>query len=191
MELHHLFASLARLRPSLPLGVAVAAIGGAAASAQPVVLPEIVNYANLVPTDLSRVGSSVTVITGEYWLQQEIPTVADALRQVPGVVVAQSGGRGTLTTVMMRGMDARHLMVLIDGIEVNQLGFPGFDFADLLTEDIERIEVIRGPQSGLYGANAMAGVIAIVTRTGKGVQGVASTAKLEGGSRSTASGAAN
>jgi len=191
MDLQTHFASKSRLKSSLPIGIVIAAVSGAAASAQPVVLPEIVNYANLVPTDLSRVGSSVTVITGEYLRQQEIPTVADALRQVPGVVVAQSGGRGTLTTVMMRGMDARHLMVLIDGIEVNQLGFPGFDFADLLTEDIERIEVIRGPQSGLYGANAQAGVIAIVTRTGKGVQGVASTAKLEGGSRSTASGAAN
>src|SRR5262245_2221832 len=190
MDLQRFFSSLTRLKSTVSIGAAIAAASGGAASAQ-VVLPEIVNYANLIPTEAARVGSAVTVISGERLREQEIPTVADALRQVPGVIVAQTGTRGGLTTVMMRGMDARHLMVLIDGIEVNQLGFPGFDFADMLTEDIERIEVIRGPQSGLYGANATAGVIAITTRTGKGVKGIASTAKLEGGSRSQATGAAN
>jgi vitamin B12 transporter len=165
--------------------------GSAPGLAQAIPLPELVINANLVPLEASKVGSAVTVITGEQLRQQEIPTLADALRYVPGLVVAQSGGRGTLTTVMMRGMDARHLMVLVDGIEVNQLGFPGFDFADFLTEDIERIEVIRGPQSGLYGANAQAGVIAITTRTGRGMKGGAAEAKVEVGSRSTAGGAAN
>ncbi|MFL4970264.1 MAG: TonB-dependent receptor plug domain-containing protein [Xanthobacteraceae bacterium] len=165
--------------------------GSAPGLAQVIPLPELVINANLVPMPSEKVGSAVTVITGEELRQREIPTLADALRFVPGLVLAQTGGRGTLTTVMMRGMDARHLMVLVDGIEVNQLGFPGFDFADFLTEDIERIEVIRGPQSGLYGANAQAGVIAITTRTGRGMKGGAAEAKVEGGSRNTAAGAAN
>src|SRR5262245_64673080 len=116
MELQTLFGYRHRLTSTIPIGAVVAAVTGGAAAAQPTVLPEIVNYANLIPTEASRVGSAVTVITGEYLRQQEIPTVVDALRQVPGVIVAQSGGRGTLTTVLMRGMDARPVMVLIDGL---------------------------------------------------------------------------
>ena len=118
---------------------------------------------------MTRVGAAVTVIRGDDLRERGVPTVADALRSVPGVTIAQSGGRGTLTTVMIRGSDPRHVMVIIDGIEVNQLGFPGFDFADLPTDDIERIEVVRGPQSGIYGANAQSGVISIITRAGKGL----------------------
>jgi vitamin B12 transporter len=196
MELHSHSARLFqrdRRRPGigLGLGIVLATCGSAPALAQVTPLPEIVINANLVPLPANQVGSAVTVITGEELRQRELPTLADALRFVPGLVVAQTGGRGTVTTVMMRGMDARNIMVLVDGIEVNQLGFPGFDFADFLTEDIERIEVIRGPQSGLYGANAQAGVIAITTRTGRGMKGGAAEAKVEAGSRNTAAGAAN
>src|SRR5215475_11050224 len=79
MDLQTHFASKSRLKSSLPIGIVIAAVSGAAASAQPVVLPEIVTYANLVPTDLSRVGSAVTVITGDYLRQQEIPTAAAGL----------------------------------------------------------------------------------------------------------------
>lgn len=176
---------------SAALGTTLTSLGGHSARAQIITLPEIINTADLHPLQSDRVGAAVTVISGEKLREQEIPTVVDALRQVPGVVVAQSGGRGGLTTVMMRGMDARHVMVRIDGVEVNQLGFPGFDFADLPVEDIDRIEVIRGPQSGLYGSNAQAGVISIITRSGRGMKGWAADAKLEGGSRTTGTAAAN
>ena len=145
------------------------------AFAQSTVLPETVISANQYPMESSRVGAAATVISGEELRGKGIATVADALRSVAGVSVIQSGTRGSLTNVFMRGADPRNLLVLIDGIEVNQLGFPGFDFADLPVDDIERIEVIRGPQSGIYGANANAGVISIVTRSGKG-----SKPKLEG-----------
>src|SRR3954469_18749903 len=105
---------------SAALGTALAALGGYSARAQIIALPEIINTADQRPLEATRVGAAVTVISGDKLREQEIPTVADALRQVPGISVAQTGGRGGLTTVMMRGSDARHLMVMIDGIEVNQ-----------------------------------------------------------------------
>ncbi|HXL69382.1 MAG TPA: TonB-dependent receptor plug domain-containing protein, partial [Xanthobacteraceae bacterium] len=107
-------------------------------------LPETVISANQYPMESSRVGAAATVISGEELRGKGIATVADALRSVAGLSVIQSGTRGSLTSVFMRGADPRNTLVLIDGIEVNQLGFPGFDFADLPVDDIERIEVIRG-----------------------------------------------
>jgi vitamin B12 transporter len=160
------------------------------AFAQSTVLPETVISANQYPMESSRVGAAATVLSGEELRGKGIATVADALRSVAGLSVIQSGTRGSLTSVFMRGADPRNTLVLIDGIEVNQLGFPGFDFADMPVDDIERIEVIRGPQSGIYGANANAGVISIITRSGKGekpkVEG-----KIEGGSFGTIAGSVN
>jgi vitamin B12 transporter len=178
------------LRRRFTCGLA-ALLGGVLPALAQETLPGIVVFADQAPTEAPRVGASVTVLAGEELRAKNIPTVADALRSVPGVSVAQSGGRGTLTTVSIRGSDARNVLVLIDGIEVNQLGFPGFDFADLPTDDIERIEVIRGPQSGIYGSNAHAGVVAIVTRSGKGLAKPVVEGKIEGGSRATLGGYAN
>src|SRR5690606_29489108 len=109
----------------------------------------------------------------------------------PGVSFAQSGTRGSLTSVFLRGADPRNLLIQIDGIEVNQLGFPGFDFADLPVDDIERIEVIRGPQSGIYGANANAGVISIITRSGRALAGPRFEGRVEGGMQNTLGGSAS
>jgi vitamin B12 transporter len=157
------------------------------AFAQSTVLPETVISASQYPMESSRVGAAATVLSGEDLRGKGIATVADALRTVAGLAVVGSGTRASVTNVFMRGADPRNTLVLIDGIEVNQLGFPGFDFADMPVDDIERIEVIRGPQSGIYGANANAGVISIITRSGKGekpkVEG-----KLEGGSFGTLAG---
>ena len=93
---------------------------------------------------------------------------AEALRSLPGVAVGRSGGVGNLTQVRIRGAEGNHTLVLIDGIEANNIADGEFDFSNLSAEDIERIEVIRGPMSGLYGSNAVGGVINIITRTGKG-----------------------
>ncbi|MEG6509237.1 TonB-dependent receptor [Methyloligella sp. 2.7D] len=117
---------------------------------------------------LGTTGSSVTVVTGEDLRAQQIRHAADALRSLPGVAVSQSGAFGSLTQVRIRGAEGNHTLVVIDGIEANDLANDEFDFASLLADDIERIEVIRGPQSGLYGANALGGVINIVTKSGKG-----------------------
>ena len=94
--------------------------------------------------------------------------VADALREVPGLAVVQTGAPGQLTSVFTRGLRSEHTQVLLDGIPINQ-GLAGlFNFADLTTDNIDRIEIVRGPQSTLYGPRALAGVIQIFTKAGSG-----------------------
>src|SRR2546423_4830709 len=100
-------------RAALLLGIAIAAAATPARS-QSILLPEIVNYAGQTPLESSRVGAAVTVVSGEKLREQGIATVSEALRFVPGLAVTQSGNRGGLTTVSIRGADARNLMVLID-----------------------------------------------------------------------------
>ncbi len=173
------------------LAILLSALLTTTALAQVSVLPETVISASQYPMEASRVGASATVLLGEQLRAKGIETVADALRQVPGVAIDSAGTRGAVTQVRIRGAEANHLLVLIDGIEVNGLGDGGFDFADLAIDDIERIEVIRGPQSGIYGANAHAGVIAIVTRSGKGLERPRLDAKIETGSHKTLSGSLN
>ena len=89
---------------------------------------------------------------------------------MPGVEVVQTGGPGGQTSVFMRGTNANHVKVLIDGIDVSNPSITNgaFDFGHLLTGDIEKIEVLRGPQSGLYGSDAIGGVISITTKTRRG-----------------------
>ena len=106
--------------------------------------------------------------------------MSDALREVPGLSVVQTGYAGQLTSVFTRGLRSEHTQVLLDGIPINQ-GLQGaFNFADFTTEDIDRIEVVRGPQSTIYGPRALAGVIQIFTKQGTGTPGVMLAA--EGGS---------
>ncbi len=109
--------------------------------------------------------------------------MSDALREVPGLSVVQTGVAGQLTSVFTRGLRSEHTQVLLDGVPINQ-GLQGaFNFADLTTDDIDRIEVVRGPQSTLYGPRALAGVIQIFTKQGEGSPGIQSSA--EGGSYDT------
>jgi vitamin B12 transporter len=143
-------------------------------------IPEIVVYATQAPQESLRVAAAVTVVTGEDLRARGTTTVADALRDVPGLSVSQSGSRGGLTEVRARGGESNHLLVLVDGMAVNGVDNGNFNFADVNVDDIDRIEIIRGPQSGLYGANAHTGVIAITTISGKGRKPAASV-KLEGG----------
>jgi len=149
------------------------------------VLPPIVVSPTGVPTPAAQVASSVTTITGADMQQRQIRTVPDALRTVPGLDVVQTGGPGGQTSVFIRGTNANHVKVLIDGIDVSDpsVNNGAFDFAHLLTGDIERIEVLRGPQSGLYGADAIGGVISITTKRGSGPAKV--TGMAEGGSFGT------
>jgi vitamin B12 transporter len=114
------------------------------------------------------VGNAVTVVTGEELRQRQVRDAADALRSLPGVAVGRSGGVGSFTQIRIRGAEAPHTLVLIDGIEANTTADGEFDFSNLSAEDLERIEVIRGPLSSLYGSNALGGVINIVTRSGRG-----------------------
>src|SRR5437899_7567757 len=117
-----------------------------------------------IPLDQSP--ASVSVITSEDIEQKQIERVSDALREVPGLSVVQTGTAGQLTSVFMRGLPSQDMQVLLNGIPINQ-GLAGqFDFANLMTDDIDRIEVVRGPQSTLYGPRALAGVIQIFTKHG-------------------------
>src|SRR5204862_6174463 len=134
-----------------------------------------------IPLDQSP--ASVSVIGSEDIEQKQIERVSDALREVPGLSVVQTGTAGQLTSVFMRGLRSEHTQVLLDGIPINQ-GLQGaFNFADLTTDDIDRIEVVRGPQSTIYGPRALAGVIQIFTKQGTGTPGVMLAA--EGGSYDT------
>lgn len=135
------------------------------------------------PADAATLGSASTVITGEELERRQIRHAADALRTVPGLAVTRSGGVGSQTQVRVRGAEANQVKVIIDGVEVNSLSAGDFQFETLLAENIERIEVIRGPQSGIYGANALAGIINIVTK--KGTQTPKVSAQIEGGSLGT------
>src|SRR5436853_4137869 len=113
-----------------------------------------------IPVDQSP--ASVSLIDSREIEIKQIDRVSDALREVPGLSVVQSGTAGQLTSVFTRGLRSEHTQVLLDGIPINQ-GLQGaFNFADLTIDDIDRIEVVRGPQSTLYGPRALAGVIQIV-----------------------------
>lgn len=160
-------------------------------AAQVIDLPHVVISANQFPLASDRVGSAVTVLLGDELRAKNVPSLEAALRTVPGMSINRSGNRGSITEVRMRGAENNHLLVLIDGIEVNALANLAFDFADFPIDDVERIEVIRGPQSGIYGSNAHAGVISIVTRSGKGLKRAQFNARVEGGMLGTYSGGFN
>ena len=138
-----------------------------------------------LPTPTTENASSVTVITGAEMEAKQQRTVPDALADVPGLNVVQTGGPGGQTSVFIRGTNSNEVKVLIDGIDVSDPSNPNgsFDFGQLLTGDIARIEVLRGPQSGLYGSDAIGGVISITTKNGEGPPRV--TATVDGGSFGT------
>jgi vitamin B12 transporter len=138
-----------------------------------------------VPTATDQSASAVTVITGADIESQQWRTVPDALMAVPGLNVVQAGGPGGQTSIFIRGTNSNHVKVLIDGIDVSDPSNPtqSFDFGQLLTGDIARIEILRGPQSGLYGSDAIGGVISITTKNGEGPPKMTMTA--EGGSFGT------
>ena len=131
------------------------------------VMEEVVVTANKTEVPLREVGVSVTVITSEDIERSQATDVLELLRDVPGLNVSQNGGRGGLSQVFLRGGESNFTQVLIDGVKVNNSG-GDYDFSSLTTDNVERIEIIRGPQSALYGADAIGGVIQIFTKKGKG-----------------------
>ena len=145
---------------------------------------EIVVSATRIETPINEIGSSVTVITDKEIERDQKRTLPDVLRTVPGLNIVQTGGPGGKTSVFMRGSNSNHTKVLIDGIDVNDPSQDGvFDFGQVLTSDIAQVEVLRGPQSSLYGSDAIGGVVNIVTKTGEGPPQF--TGRLEGGSFET------
>ncbi len=153
------------------------------ALAEPVALPTVVVTPTRLPTPESEVGSSITVITDEEIQRKQERTLPDALKDVPGLNVVQAGGPGGTTSVFIRGANSNQTKVFIDGIDATDPATGTFNFEHILTWDIERVEVVRGPQSGLYGADAIGGVINIITKKGSGPGQFAGS--LEGGSFGT------
>jgi outer membrane cobalamin receptor len=115
----------------------------------------------------SEIGSSVSVVSGEEIEDRGAQAALDVLRGLPGVEINQSGGRGKVTSAFIRGGDSDYNLVLINGIQLNDFG-GGFDLSPLPAEGVQQVEVIRGPESALYGSNAVAGVINIETIRGDG-----------------------
>jgi vitamin B12 transporter len=145
---------------------------------------EIVVSATRIETPINEIGSSVTLITDKEIERDQRRTLPDVLQTVPGLNIVQTGGPGGKTSVFMRGSNSNHTKVLIDGIDANDPSQDGvFDFGQVLTSDIERVEVLRGPQSSLYGSDAIGGVINIVTKKAEGPPQF--TGRLEGGSFET------
>ena len=148
-------------------------------------LPNVVVTATRTETPENEIGSAMTVITAKDIADKNINNVADALRTVPGLDVVRAGGAGQQTSVFMRGANSNHTLVLVDGVEMNDPSSPtgAFDFAFLQTDNIERIEVVRGAASAAYGSDAIGGVINIITKKGEGKTKL--TAVAEGGSYGT------
>jgi vitamin B12 transporter len=131
---------------------------------------EIFVTATRVATPLSRVSSSVTVITAEEIARRQLRTLPDILKAVPGLQVVEAGGAGHQTSIFARGTNSNHTLVLVDGIEVADPSNPSrtFETANFLAGEIERVEIIRGSQSTLFGSEAIGSVINIITKRGDG-----------------------
>jgi len=125
----------------------------------------IVVSAAQVEIPLSQAASTVTVVTGAELEARQIHSVADALRTVPGLTVTATGGGGAVTGVFPRGGESNFTLVFVDDVPVTAFGGE-FDFAHLSTENVERIEIVRGPQSALFGSNAIGSVVRVITRRG-------------------------
>ena len=155
----------------------------ASAPAQPT---EVVVTADRQPEPISRTGSSIGVIKGETLATSNPGSLVDVLRTVPGVDVTESGGPGSTTNIRLRGANTGQTLVMIDGIRINDptAASGDFDFSMFTPSAIERIEVLKGPQSALYGSDAMGGVVNIITRKGSGPAQF--NVRTEGGSYGTA-----
>jgi vitamin B12 transporter len=165
--------------------IVTAAFAAGVAIAEPSSLDTVVVTATRIPTPESQVASSITVISADDIAAEQTQTLPDILRVVPGLNVVQTGGVGGQTSIFMRGTNSNHVKVLVDGIDVGDPSSPNgaFDYGQFLTQDIQKVEVLRGPQSGLYGSDAIGGVINVITKSGSGPTQF--TAGIEGGSFDT------
>lgn len=137
----------------------------AGAQVPPPTTESVVVTATLSLDDESGVGAATTVIDRKRIEESGATSVLDVLRLVPGVDVLRSGEEGALTSLFLRGANSTQALVLVDGVRVNSPYFSGYDFSALTTESVERIEIVRGPFSSLYGSDALGGVVQVFTRS--------------------------
>jgi vitamin B12 transporter len=153
---------------------------------------EVVVTATRVPTDVENIPAGVTVVDRATMQQRDYNTLVDALSAVPGLRVVQEGGPGGQTSVFIRGTNSDHVLVLLDGMPINDSSDPGgaFNFGVDTLGDIERIEIVRGPMAAVYGSSAIGGVINLITRRGT-QPGFHFTGDLAGGYPAQVRGTAN
>jgi vitamin B12 transporter len=158
---------LLRIVRDTALAVALSATLAGAQESDTTQLGTVVVSASKIPKPASTLTQPVTVISGDELRARGVTRVSDALREVPGASIVQSGSHGSVTSLFLRGGESRYTKVLIDGVTVNA---PGgfFDFSHLTTDNIDRIEIVRGPSSVLHGADAVTGTVQIFTRKGAG-----------------------
>jgi vitamin B12 transporter len=160
-------------RPSRSIGIVLVLTASAStfAAAQEVQdtarLKELVVTATRIPTASEAVVSSLTIISGEDLRARGLRFVQDAMREVPGASVVQVGSYGGVSSLFLRGGESDYVKVLVDGVPVNQAG-GAYNWANLTTDNIDRIEILRGPGSVIYGSDAVTGVVQVFTRRGQG-----------------------
>lgn len=148
-------------------------------------LEELVVTPTRVPTPPDGVVASVTTLSGDDLRSRGVRFVQDALREVPGASVVQVGSFGGITSLFLRGGESDYVKVLIDGVPANQAG-GAFNWANLTTDNVERIEILRGPGSVIYGSDAVSGIVQIFTRRGQ--EGLAFEGGAEAGTFGTING---
>src|SRR3989441_1776586 len=153
-----------RVRIATVIMMPLAALLPPAAAQEPRTLEPVVVTATKLEEPQERLGAAVSVITEDDLKAYNYETVGDALRQMPGLEIQRSGSLGKLTDIRIRGTSTSQVQVLIDGMRVKSPTLGTFDFSDLAIDQIERIEIVRGPQSTLYGADAIGGVVNIITK---------------------------
>jgi vitamin B12 transporter len=131
---------------------------------------EIIVTATRLETPAKEIASSVTVITKERLEQSKKATVLEALQEALGVSIIQNGPPGGAASVFLRGANSEHTLILLDGVELNDPISPSrsFDLAHITLDNVDRIEILRGPQSTLYGSDALGGVVNIITKKNQG-----------------------
>ncbi|MCE2759798.1 MAG: TonB-dependent receptor [Acetobacteraceae bacterium] len=161
-------------------------------SAQTASIPETIVTATRIPTQQERLPAATTVIDRQIIEERGYVTLADALVSVPGFNIVPSGGMGQVTSGFMRGTNSNHVLVLRDGVPMNDASHPSgaFNFGNTLLGDIERIEVVRGPVSAIYGTSAIGGVINLITRRAPTDRQAQPYGELAGGTNYTARGIA-
>jgi len=158
---HHLLAAAVLAAIAVPSPPAVAAEGESR-------LPPIQVTASRVELGIDDTLASVSVITREDIVASQAPDILELLRRVPGLDLARTGGSGTSTSVFMRGTNSNHVLVLVDGVRVASVNTGGFAWEHLPIDQIERIEIVRGPRAAYWGSDALGGVISITTRSAEG-----------------------
>jgi vitamin B12 transporter len=144
------------------------ALGAGAEDSEEARLGTVVITATRTEAPLESVTSSVSVISAQDIENRQASTVADTLRDVPGIDVSQSGSLGTTASVFIRGADADQSLILFDGVEANSPTLGGFNFGNIMTDDVGRIEVLRGAGGTLYGSQAIGGVVNVISKKGEG-----------------------